>query len=216
MGADPRATKEPDEPRSTTLGDLLYADEHRATPLEGEWVQLVKSIAAGDQLALHALYDRAHRPVFTLAMRITSHQQIAEEVTLDVFHAVWRQAAEYVPAAGSVLGWILNQTRWRAIDRLRFESRQKRLRPDDDGFREWTAPRDSEDAIALRERTAALREAMAVLTADERGAIESAYFSELTHCEVALQLNQPLGTIKTRIRSALAKLRAALDGSGQP
>ena len=197
------------DPRPQTLGAVLYANKVGAPRVEKEWVELVQSIAAGDQLALHALYERAHRLVFTLTMRITSNRQTAEELTLDVFHDVWRHASTFEPAAGTVLGWILNQARSRAIDRLRFEGRQKRT-PKGEEWRQWTAPADSEDAIALRQRAEQVRNALTVLTPDEYQAIEAAYFSELTYGEVAMRLNQPLGTIKTRIRSGLAKLREAL------
>src|SRR5436853_2981738 len=108
-----------------TLGDVLYA-RSKAPVSERDWATLVQSIAAGDQLALHALYERAHRIVFTLIMRITANRETAEELTIDVFHDVWRRASGYDPANGPVLGWIMNQARSRAIDRLRFESRKKR------------------------------------------------------------------------------------------
>src|ERR1041385_4626010 len=113
-----------------TLGDVLYA-KSKAPVAEQEWATLVQSIAAGDQLALHALYEMAHRIVFTLAMRITANRETAEELTVDVFHDVWRRASLYDPANGTVLGWIMNQARSRAIDRLRFENRKKRSYRDD-------------------------------------------------------------------------------------
>ena len=108
-----------------TLGDVLYARSKNPVP-EREWVALVQAIAAGDQLALHALYGRAHRIVFTLVLRLTANRETAEELTVDVFHDVWRRAATYDAANGTVLGWIMNQARSRAIDRLRFDGRQKR------------------------------------------------------------------------------------------
>src|SRR5436853_6589334 len=108
-----------------TLGDVLYAKSKALVP-EQDWAALVQSIAAGDEYALHALYDRAHRSVFTLIMRITANREPAEELTIDVFHDVWRRASGYDAANGTVLGWIMNQARSRAIDRLRFESRKKR------------------------------------------------------------------------------------------
>lgn len=111
---------------AATLGDVLYADKSRPRPSEQEWVALVRSAAEGDQPALHALYERSHRLVFTLIMRITANRETAEEVTLDVFHDVWRRAAGYDPANGTVLGWIMNQARSRALDRLRFDKRKKR------------------------------------------------------------------------------------------
>jgi RNA polymerase sigma-70 factor, ECF subfamily len=175
----------------------------------------VRAIAAGDEFALHALYDRAHRPVFTLIVRITCNRETAEEVTLDVFHEVWRRASRYDPAGGTVLGWIMNQARSRAIDRLRFDNRQKRTTPLGDDWRQPTAPRDSEDAIAFRQRAERLRNALHVLTADERHAVETAYFGELTYADAAARLKVPVGTIKTRIRSALWKLRQALASGAQ-
>ena len=118
----------PDPERSPgTLGEVLYANPSKALVSEAEWVALVQSVAAGDQGALHALYERAHRVVFTLIMRITANRETAEEVTLDVFHDVWRRASRYQEADGTVLGWIMNQARSRAIDRLRFEQRKKRV-----------------------------------------------------------------------------------------
>src|ERR1043166_8786237 len=121
-----RATRDRDTP--DTLGDLLYADGSAQPVPEEDWLSLVRSIAAGDQEALRILYERSHRLVFTLAMRICGSRENAEEVTLDVFHDVWRRSGQYNPEDGSVVGWIMNQARSRAIDRLRFEQRKKRTR----------------------------------------------------------------------------------------
>lgn len=193
-----------------TLGDVLYANSSRALVTETEWVALVQSVAAGDQRALHALYERSHRAVFTLIMRMTANRETAEEVTLDVFHDVWRRASSYQEAGGTVLGWIMNQARSRAIDRLRFEQRKKRVNTETTDPLPATGTADPDDLFAFTQQSQALRGALAVLTPDERHAIEAAFFSELTYAEVAAQLNQPLGTIKTRIRSGLHKLREAL------
>jgi RNA polymerase sigma-70 factor (ECF subfamily) len=197
-----------------TLGEVLYANPSRALVSETEWVALIACIASGDQAALHALYDRAHRVVFTLIMRITANRQTAEEVTLDVFHDVWRSASLYQEAGGTVLGWIMNQARSRAIDRLRFEQRKKRVRPETGEQLPATDTVDPDSLIAFEQQCQAVRTALIVLTADERAAIEAAFFSELTYAEVATQSGQPLGTIKTRIRSALHKLRQALAERG--
>ncbi|HEX2139340.1 MAG TPA: sigma-70 family RNA polymerase sigma factor, partial [Woeseiaceae bacterium] len=203
------------EPATGTLGELLYADKRKTPVSEEEWVQLVQSIAAGDQYALRALYERSHRIVFTLAVRITNNREAAEEVTLDVFHDVWRRASRYDPADGSVVGWIMNQARSRAIDRLRFEQRKKRVKDTvDDPHPEAAGPQPDE-ALGVKEQARVLRDALAALTPDERQAIEIAYFSDMTHSQVAACLHQPLGTIKTRIRSGLTKLRQALTGAGQ-
>lgn len=205
--------KEGTEKPPATLGDVLYAKSKAPVP-EQDWAMLVQSIAAGDQLALHALYERTHRIVFTLLMRITVNRETAEELTIDVFHDVWQRSSGYDPANGTVLAWIMNQARSRAIDRLRFENRKKRSRtvnvqPLAD------AAADPHDVLAQRQQAEALRAALAALTPDERQAIETTFFAGLTHAEAAARLNQPLGTVKTRIRSGLHKLRHALTAEAE-
>jgi len=196
-----------------TLGDVLYAKSGVPTT-EQDWARLVQSIAAGDQLALHALYERAHRIVFTLVMRLTANRETAEEVTIDVFLDVWRRAKSYDPANGTVLGWVMNQARSRAIDRVRYETRAKRF---DGGERAAHAETvDGREVIERRDQGRALRAAVARLASYEREAIECAFFNGLTHAEAAAHLDQPLGTIKTRIRSGLHKLRLALGGTEAP
>ncbi len=198
------------ESKARTLGDVLYIDKAKVRVSEKDWVGLVQSIAARDQLALHSLYEQTHRIVFTLIVRITNNRETAEELTLDVFHDVWRIAPTYDPAGGSVVGWILNQARSRAIDRLRFEHRKKRSVNYEDDPLPTPAANDPQHAYHLGEQSRLLRNALEVLTPEERQVIETAFFSELTYLEVAERLSQPLGTVKTRIRSGLGKLRQAL------
>ena len=112
-----------------TLRDLLYADPQQPRVSEEEWLALVRSIGAGDQAALRGLYERAHRIVFTLIMRISGNQQTAQELTLDVFHDVWRRAAAYDPQNGPVLGWLMNQARCRALERVRSDQTAHAARP---------------------------------------------------------------------------------------
>ena len=194
--------------RPATLGDVLYARSQALTS-EREWVELVRAIAAGNQVALHRLYERTHRLVFTLAARLSGNRETAEELTLDVFLEVWRRADRYDPVNGTVLGWIMNLARSRAIDRLRFEQRKKRV--PSDGERAFEiASSDSQAIVEEKEQFQRLRAALFVLTPDERRVIEAAFFSELTHAEVAAKFNEPLGTVKTRIRSGLLKLRRKL------
>jgi RNA polymerase sigma-70 factor, ECF subfamily len=209
---DSASRPRPDQCESTNgaLGDLLYADKTKTPVSEKDWVGLVQLIAAGDQHALHALYERTHRLVFTLIVRITHNRETAEELTLDVFHDVWRRASMYDAAGGSVVGWIMNQARSRAIDRVRFEQRKKRVNHDGDSPLPATGASGPHETFDLREQGRLLRNALTVLTPEERQAIETAYFSELTYEEVAARLNQPLGTVKTRVRSGLGKLRRAL------
>jgi RNA polymerase sigma-70 factor (ECF subfamily) len=198
---DEAVTPNPSHDESTpgTLGEILYSDKSRRRAPEHDWVNLVRAIAAGDQLALHSLYELTHRMVFTLALRIASNRETAEEVTVDVFHDVWRKAGDYDPAGGSVVGWIMNQARSRAIDHSSLP-----LQPPASGY-------DPQQACHLEEQSRLLRNALEVLTMEERQVIETAFFSELSYHEVAVKLNQPPGTVKTRIRSGLGKLRQTLD-----
>jgi RNA polymerase sigma-70 factor (ECF subfamily) len=137
-------------------------------------------------------------------------------VTLDVFHDVWRRACAYDPANGTVLGWIMNQARSRAIDRVRFERRAKRVDPGQGEWMEAQQAPDPRELLETKQRAGTVREALATLNAGERQAVESAFFGGFTHAEVAARLKQPLGTIKTRIRSALLKLRQALAARTDP
>lgn len=211
MSATQRPRGSGADPASKTLGDLLYADHTQARVSEDAWVALVRGMAAGDQRALRALYARTHRLVFTFLARLLNDRRSAEELTVDTFHSVWSRAAKYDPAGGPVLGWIMNQARSRAIDRLRYEQRQKRTAPppSDGPLGADTADRAAE-AIEALQQGQALRECLTTLTAGEREAIEAAFFLELSYPEVAARLNQPLGTVKTRIRSGLEKLRRVL------
>lgn len=210
-----RRSEHPSESENRTLGDVLFGNKPKTPVPEKEWVGLVQSIAAGDQRALHAIYSRTHRMVFTLIVRITGNRETAEELTLDVFHDVWRRASRYDPAGGSVVGWIMNQARSRAIDRLRFEHRKKRVNDHAGSPAKPAAASGPYEALEISEQSDLLRDALQVLTPDERQVIETAFFSELTYAEVAETLDQPLGTVKTRIRSGLAKLRQALAGRVQ-
>ena len=210
----------PETPPFGTLGDVLYAKKGQRLVPEAEWAGLVRAVAAGNQAALHGLYERTHRLVFTLAVRLTGHRETAEEVTLDVFHEVWRRAAGYDPVNGTVLGWVMNIARSRAIDRVRFEQRQKRREPagaEAAQSAEAAAPSaDPSEIVALRQEGRALKAALCVLAPEERQAIEAAFLSGLTHSEVAVLLEQPLGTVKTRIRSGLQKLRQAMGAGARP
>ena len=182
------------------LGDVLYAGKSRAAASEQDWVRLVRAVATQDALALHALYDRAHRAVFTLLLRLTSNPAIAEELTLDVFHGLWRRASGYEPAKGTVLAWVMNQARARALERLGKERRRKRPEPEHYALLPIEQP-DYQDLLALKERGQVLRNALKVLSADEHEALEHAYFGEVT-------VDDPAA--RARIRCALHKLRRML------
>lgn len=213
VGMSAEAARDPERAlQDRTLGDVLYSRGTLGSMSEEAWFNLVKSIASGDQVALAWLYEHTHRLVFTLAARITNSIETAEELTLDVFHDVWRKASNYDPANGSVIGWIMNQTRSRAIDRVRYEQRKKRTgdKTESDGVALGTIE-DPQFVFEIKEQSHHLRQALNRLNPVERQAIEMAFFLELTYPEVASRLNEPLGTIKSRIRSGLGKLRRALS-----
>jgi RNA polymerase sigma factor (sigma-70 family) len=193
-----------------TLGDVLYSGgSSQALVSEKNWVRL----ADGDVSALHALYERAHRPVFTLMLRLTSNRETAEELTVDLFDDMWRKACRYDSSKNTVLAWIMNQARAKAIDWLRLEQLQKRPQPASEGGLLIIDAPDYRDVMQFNEQSGRLRAALTLLTPEERAALEMAFFSELSYTQVATRLKQPASAIKTRIRSALRKLatNAPLD-----
>jgi RNA polymerase sigma-70 factor, ECF subfamily len=171
-------------------------------------------MAQGDSEAIAELYDRHARPIYSLALRILRDARDAEDVVQDVFSQAWRQASRYCASQGAVGAWLLMLTRARAIDRLR----ARRARPDTASDDRATAdlvdaapPADRQ--LLSAEQITRVRAAVDDLPVLQRVAIELAYFEGLTHVEIAAHMEQPLGTVKTRIRLALTKLRDALAGT---
>jgi len=181
---------------------------------EAAWHAYVRRCAEGDQSALGTLYDESSQHVYGVALSVLRDTADAEEVTLDVYSQVWRSAAVYSSQRGSVVGWLLTLARSRAIDRLRSRAtRQKREEPMDDSPHSFPTrdgtPEDSASASQTRQR---IRQALGSLPPDQREAVELAYFSGMSHSELAGHLRQPLGTVKTRIRMGMMKLREELQG----
>jgi len=172
---------------------------------------LVERMAAGDTESLRKLSQRYGRALMLVAERILRNEADAEEVVTDVLWQAWRQASNFDSSRGSVSGWLMVLTRSRAIDRLR-ASNARRFAIADSVVGE--AEPDPMLGIWNGERRRIVKAAVDALQENERTLLELAYFSDLPQSEIALRLNIPLGTIKTRMRGALVKLRTALAHSG--
>ena len=171
-------------------------------------------MAEGDQSALTELYDSTSRLVFGLILRVVSDRSSAEEVLLDVYTQVWRQASNYDSKRGAPLAWLMTIARTRGIDRLRSGKHEHQNKESLDSIGEITASTASPEADTVSaERRQLVRSALDALSAEQREVIELAYFSGLSHSEIALKLGQPLGTVKTRTRLGMMKLRDMLRPS---
>ena len=176
--------------------------------------KIIQLIAQADDHALGELYDRYSRLVFSMALNALGDPNLAEEVTQDVYLRVWRKAGTYRENQSKVLTWLTSITRYRCID----VHRRRSVRPESnqvswsenpaldlpDGF-------NVESEVELTQRSEAIRKAMHSLPEQQRQALAMAFFLGYTHTEIASTLGQPLGTVKTRIRSGMQKLRSELD-----
>ena len=175
-------------------------------------VSLVELVATGDQSALATLYDATNRLIYSLILRVLGDANSAEEVLIDVYTQVWRQAASYDANRGAPLAWMATIARSRAIDRLRSGWQDQRRKESLDVLGDAPANGSSpEETAAASERQRFVREALNILTPEQREVIELAYYSGLSHSEIAEKLKQPLGTVKTRTRLGMMKLREALS-----
>lgn len=183
---------------------------------EDDLGDLIASCAQGIESALASLYDRTAGQVNGLAVRILGDREAAEEVTIDVYMQVWRSAAGYDPQRGSPLAWLLTLARSRAIDRLRSSATPNRLTdPLHSALSLASAEPGPEADSLLAQRRHLVGAAMARLGAQQRQAIQLAFFSGMSHSEIAEHLGQPLGTIKTRVRTGMIRLREILGAAGR-
>ena len=177
--------------------------------LEAE-VALLRRVAQGDRLGFEELYDRFSGALFSVAYRVLNNQEAAEDVLQDVFITIWKKAPLYDPTRGKPMTWAVMMTRNKAIDRLRSTQCRNRLQDalqsEAETFEQFD-DRSSFDAAISGETNKLVREAIQTLPKDQREAIELAFLSSLTHVEIAERLNEPLGTIKARIRRGMMKLR---------
>lgn len=178
-----------------------------------DW-ELIERVRRHDHAAMAKLYDRYARPVYSVALRVVREPRAAEDVVQDAFLTVWQRPDAYLPERGAFGPWIMRVARNRAIDLLRRGAREQ-FEPDDDavGFVERLVDPDPEPGDQVWSETVASRVRAAIrdLAAPQREVIELAYFSGLTQSEMALRLDIPLGTVKTRVRTALRRLAEILE-----
>jgi RNA polymerase sigma-70 factor (ECF subfamily) len=174
-----------------------------------EEAALLVRIREKDERAIEALYSRYSGPLYSLAYQVTGADRFAQDVVQEVFVAVWKDAARFDPSRGAVSSWLFALARHKAIDLVRKEQNVRKHTADVDlEFHEADDDVDQEAWLRLRRDT--VRAAIQQLPEAQRTALELAFFAGLTHVEVAEKLDIPLGTAKTRIRTALLKLRDIL------
>ena len=176
---------------------------------------LVARAAKGDQKAFEALYDQSSSLLFALALRILGDREEATDLLQEVYLEVWRKGARYDPARGTPIAWLVTLTRSRAIDRLRSRGSKGHGRTDsidETGAAELPDGTPGPyEAAADMELRMAVTKALGGLPEAQQQALELAYYEGLSHTEIAARLNQPVGTIKTRIKLGMAKLKTALQ-----
>ena len=172
-------------------------------------------LADGEIEALERLYDRYSSLVFSVGVRVLNDRQLAEDVTQDVFLRLWRRPWSYDPTRGRFRSWLMSVTRNRAIDeRRRVVRRLRAEESDDEAAPRLPAPErfhDPQLEAELAEQRRAVRQAMTRLPPAQREVIELAYFGGLTQVEIAARTGEPLGTVKTRVRLGMKKLRGSLQ-----
>jgi RNA polymerase sigma-70 factor, ECF subfamily len=176
------------------------------------------AVTARDELAFSVIYDRYIDLVYSTSLRVLADTQLAEDAAQDVFVRLWRRPESFVAERGRFLSWLMSVTRNRSVDELRARGRRHK--------REGICTNETEEALnsvpgaesddparraQLHEEQALVRRALVQLPHDQKCALELAYFGGLTQQEIALSLHEPLGTIKTRIRLGMQKLRRALE-----
>ncbi|MGO9243999.1 MAG: sigma-70 family RNA polymerase sigma factor [Verrucomicrobiia bacterium] len=175
---------------------------------------LLRAVAAGDKEALRQLYTRHSAVLFALALRVLTDRAEAEDVLQEAFVQIWKTAGSFDEGRGRPLGWLIMLTRSRAIDRLRSRKTRSRvaesMAKDTSQTAGSTTPAD--EALAS-EAQRTVRNALKSLPSEQRIPIEMAYFGGLTQFEIAQQLSQPLGTVKTRMRSGMMRLREQLGSA---
>jgi RNA polymerase sigma-70 factor, ECF subfamily len=183
-------------------------------PAQESDVLLLKAIAARDEAALAQLYDRYRTILFGLLMRILNNREEAEDVLQEVFLQVWRKAADFDESRGRPFTWLVTLARSRGIDRLRTLASRERVA--EAGAREVSEVISDAATDAVKsEQRGLVSDALAKLPDEQKRPIMLAYFDGLTQSEIAARLGAPLGTVKTRMRTGMIRLRELLAGQGE-
>jgi RNA polymerase sigma-70 factor (ECF subfamily) len=176
--------------------------------------ELMQRLADRDLVAFRALYDRYGNLVYSAALRVVRDAQIAEDMVQEIFLRIWKKPESYVAQRGRFATWLTSVTRNRAVDEIRARSRRFRheTASPEEQERELPAPDHNDPALTaeMSDQRRLILAALAQIPAEQRQIIELAYFGGLTQQEIAERLSQPLGTVKTRIRLGMQKLRVAL------
>lgn len=184
----------------------------KRTPASTELAEQMRKMAQGDHAALSRCYDLIGPMVFSLAVRMMRDRHAAEDVTQDIFVQVWRQASNYDTQRGSAEAWIMMISRTRILDRLRSRAAGVVLKSVGDNLPDAPDAEDWPNDLAVTNENARLvRTALATLPPDQKQALQLAFFDGLTHVEISEKLGVALGTIKTRIRLGLMKIRDRLQ-----
>lgn len=196
-----------------TLGDLLYADPAAAWVPEKEWLALIRAIAAGEEAALHVLFEKTRPILFTYVMRLTCDRALTEQVLLDVFEDIWCEAPVFDVDQGPVLGWVMRRARSMA---LTLGQGGKKTTP--------AGATNSADVLSIGPvgegarraiESFPIERALATLSVQEREAIEAALIDGFSYVELAAHSGESVATVKGRLRTGLAKLQRALRDRGE-
>ena len=172
---------------------------------------LIERMMAGDEAALSTLYDRYSTMLFGMLMRILRDQQAAEEVLQDMFLQLWRNAAQFDAKRGSLPAWLMVIGRNRAISRLRGRRDREVLEEEEGDYANtFASGQNIEDEAVRAELARNISAALEQLPAEQKQAVELAYFEGMTQSEIANRTGTPLGTVKTRVRTAMQTLRQIL------
>jgi len=176
---------------------------------ERDLAMLISKIAKGCESALKKLYDNTISQVYGLAYKIVSNKPDADEVALDVFKQIWNKAPDYEPGRGSPSAWLITVTRSRAIDKIRSDTKRRTTNEAllNDSIDDSPLP---DETSSVREKRALIDKALSELSPKQRESIELAYFRGLSQSEISKEMNEPLGTVKSWMRSGMMRLKDIL------